>query len=430
MAVQAQYPSNALLPNYRNNNRVMRSVFGGDNNRSVSISPLNFNQRSCFLDECSQRIHPPNNTPAAGDPGSNLSCTFDERGGGGGGGGGSHVRQPALLVNATLFNGNNYNEADNEITCTLLSSRKRPRELAAADAAAVMNHRQQGHQQHQLLNQSRQPQQQQQHQQQQLDISHYQNHHVAGRLPDVVMPRSTGVSTGLHLTFEDDRLNSTSLASTSGRENVSLPLLSIVGEEDLSAHIQQQSEEIKLLFKAQGQQVCQLLEEKRQWHSRALLAAIEEGLSQFFQKKDLEIENVKRQNLQLTEYVKQLSLVAHHWEAKATTTEAMVTALRSNLQQAQQAVAFSREQSKEGCGDSEADDAASSHHGDDPHAQTFKENRELHEQRTCRVCHYNDVSILLLPCRHLCLCKECEACLDACPLCRSLKNASVQVYMS
>jgi E3 ubiquitin-protein ligase BOI-like protein len=148
-------------------------------------------------------------------------------------------------VNATLFNSNNYNEADNEIACTLLSSRKRPRELAAADAAAVMNHRQQYHQQHQLLNQSRQPQQQQ------LDISHYQNHDVAGRLPEVVMPRSTGVSTGLHLTFEDDRVNSTSLASTSGRENVSLPLLSIVGEEDLSAHIQQQSEEIKLLFKAQ-----------------------------------------------------------------------------------------------------------------------------------------------------------------------------------
>lgn len=153
-------------------------------------------------------------------------------------------------MNATLFNSNNYNEADNEIACTSLSSRKRPRELAAADAAAVMNHRQQCHQQHQLLNQSRQPQQQR------LDISHYLNRHVAGRLPDVVMPRSTGVSTGLHLTFEDDRVNSTSLASTSGRENVSLPLLSIVGEEDLSAHIQQQSEEIKLLFKAQV--VCTL----------------------------------------------------------------------------------------------------------------------------------------------------------------------------
>ncbi len=188
--------------------------------------------------------------------------------------------------------------------------------------------------------------------------------------------------------------------------------------------------DLRILNILQGQQVCQLLEEKRQWHSRALLAAIEEGLSQFFQKKDLEIENVKRQNLQLTEYVKQLSLVAHHWEAKATTTEAMVTALRSNLQQAQQAVAFSREQSKEGCGDSEADDAASSHNGNDAHARTLQENRELREQRTCRVCRCNDVSMLLLPCRHLCLCKDCETRLDACPLCRSPKQASVQVYMS
>ncbi len=103
---------------------------------------------------------------------------------------------------------------------------------------------------------------------------------------------------------------------------------------------------------------------------------------------------------------------------------------RSNLQQAQQAVAFSREQSKEGCGDSEADDAASSHHGDDPHAQTFKENREVHEQLTCRVCYDNDVSILLIPCQHLCLCKECAARLDKCPLCRCHKVDSLKVYMA
>ncbi len=138
-----------------------------------------------------------------------------------------------------------------------------------------------------------------------------------------------------------------------------------------------------------------------------------------FREKDLEIENIKRQNEELAEHVKQLRMEAHRWEVKAKSNEAMVAALKSNLQQAHQAVALSREQSKEGCGDSEADDA-----------RTFQENRELREQRMCRVCRCNDVSILLLPCRHLCLCKECETRLDACPLCRSLKNASVQVYMS
>ncbi|CAM6015636.1 unnamed protein product [Sphagnum balticum] len=355
MAVQAQYPSNALLPNYRN----------------------------------------------------------------------SHVLQPQpAALNGTLFNSN---EAQNELTCTLLGSRKRAREAATAATAVadvLANQRQQ--QQQQLLNQQRQPQQQQQQEHQLLNVSDYRNH-ITG--PVVMPPQSTGVSTGLRLTFEDDRLNSTTCASTSGRGNVSSTMFSIMGE-DLSTQIQQQSEEIELLLKAQGEQVRQLLEEKRQRHSRALVAAIEEGIVRRFREKDLEIENIKRQNEELAEHVKQLRMEAHRWEVKAKTNEAMVAALKSNLQQAHQAVALSREQSKEGCGDSEADDAASSHHGDDPHARTFQENRELREQRMCRVCRCNDVSILLLPCRHLCLCKDCETRLDTCPLCRSLKNASVQVYMS
>lgn len=190
--------------------------------------------------------------------------------------------------------------------------------------------------------------------------------------------------------------------------------------------------EADVLVQFQGEQVRQQLEEKRQRHSRALIAAIEEVIQRRLREKDLEVEKMRRQNTELVKHAEQLTLEARRWQSKAKTNEAIVTTLRSNLQQAQAAVAFSREQSKEGCGDSEADDAESSHQGDiaDSHARTFKENRELREQRTCRVCRCNDVSILLLPCRHLCLCKECEARLDACPLCRSLKNASVQVYMS
>ena len=173
----------------------------------------------------------------------------------------------------------------------------------------------------------------------------------------------------------------------------------------------------------------QQLEEKRQRHSLELLGAIEEGLSRRLREKDVEIEKMRLRNQELAKHAEQLTVEAHHWQAKVKSSEALVSTLRANLQQAQ---AASREQSKEGCGDSEADDAASSHHGDvdDIHARTFKENRELREQRTCRSCWTNDVSILLLPCRHLCLCKECEARLDACPLCHCLKNASVQVYMS
>ncbi|KAH9534236.1 hypothetical protein CY35_18G097200 [Sphagnum magellanicum] len=384
MAVQAQYPSN-ILPDYRNSRA--RQMFGGDNR--VFLSSLTYNQNTLLNDFQIQ--------PVAQNGTANSLRMFNQLAGPGQG-----SQHPSLNA-AALFN-----ESENEIAYNLLGSRKRPRE--GDDTLVTQWQRQQHH----IPN-----------------VAEYNQQQTYGSGATMGVPQTTGVSTGLHLAFEDERINSTTSASTSERADASRSVLFAVGE-DLNTQLQQQREEIEQFFKMQGEQARQLLEEKRQRHLQSLIAAIEEGVSRRLQEKDLEVEKMKRQNSELAEHVKQVSLEAHHWQSKARTYEAMATALRTNLQQAQQAVAFSREQSKEGCGDSEADDAASSHHGDmdDAHARTFKENRELREQRTCRVCRCNDVSILLLPCRHLCLCKECESRLDACPLCRSLKNASVQVYMS
>lgn len=146
------------------------------------------------------------------------------------------------------------------------------------------------------------------------------------------------------------------------------------------------------------------------------------------------MDKVKRHNQDLMKRYTQFNAELHHWQTKAREMESMVSILRSNLQHAQQQAQFplSLNQSKEGCGDSEADDCASSYvdNINDAHTRTFNENKELREQRTCRVCRCNDVSMLLLPCRHLCLCQDCEGQLHACPLCRTPKNASVQVFMS
>jgi hypothetical protein len=52
------------------------------------------------------------------------------------------------------------------------------------------------------------------------------------------------------------------------------------------------------------------------------------------------------------------------------------------------------------------------------------------ERRMCVVCQEEIKSVLLMPCRHLCLCKECSRRneISKCPLCREKISQKIDVY--
>lgn len=52
------------------------------------------------------------------------------------------------------------------------------------------------------------------------------------------------------------------------------------------------------------------------------------------------------------------------------------------------------------------------------------------EQKLCVVCQVQEKTILLLPCRHLCLCENCSSrtTLSDCPLCRDTIQDKIRVY--
>jgi E3 ubiquitin-protein ligase BOI-like protein len=149
-------------------------------------------------------------------------------------------------LNVALFN-----ESQNEIGYNLLGSRKRAREGEDTLAATHHHHRQQ---------QQQQQHQQQQHQHRVPSSVEYRQQQSRGSAGAMVMPQTTGavgvVSTGLRLAFEDERLNSTTSASTSERvaaaADASRSLLYAAGE-DLNTQLQQQREEIEQFFKMQVQ---------------------------------------------------------------------------------------------------------------------------------------------------------------------------------
>lgn len=153
------------------------------------------------------------------------------------------------------------------------------------------------------------------------------------------------------------------------------------------------------------------------------MSYVEEKVLQKLREKETEVEEINRKNMELELRMEQLALEANAWQHRAKYSESMINTLKHNLQQV---YAQSRD-SKEGCGDSEVDDTASCCNVD-LHLLR-KDRNETKEVMTCKVCRVNQVCMLLLPCKHLCLCKECEGELSQCPLCQSSKYLGMEVYM-
>jgi E3 ubiquitin-protein ligase BOI-like protein len=210
------------------------------------------------------------------------------------------------------------------------------------------------------------------------------------------------------------------------------------------------------------EQLRQAIEERTQRHSKALLATLEEEVARRLRERDVELERVSKRALDLEERVKHLSAETQSWQSKAKGYESMVTMLRANLQHALIHNQNRAEQSKliEGCGDSEADDAVSVHIDNNVEAQQSrammttmmmmrKKRRGASAAassssctatatnpsaapcavRCCRKCGLKEASLLLLPCLHLCLCHDCNAGMDRCPVCNLAKSAYVEVYL-
>ncbi|XP_010242079.1 PREDICTED: probable BOI-related E3 ubiquitin-protein ligase 3 [Nelumbo nucifera] len=232
--------------------------------------------------------------------------------------------------------------------------------------------------------------------------------------------------------------------------------LSFLGE-DISLQIQQQQLEIDRLIDQHTEKVRLELAERRKRHSRRLVAAVEEGIMKRLRAKEEEIEKIGKLNWVLEERVKSLCLENQIWRDLAQSNEATANALRSNLEQV---LAQVNEERHRGAreDDALADDAQSCCGSSDYGAEDEGRRRTVAESgggerilvnggsssnnngnssrssfssnRWCRNCGKEESSVLLLPCRHLCLCTICGSTLHTCPICKSNKNASVHVNMS
>ncbi|CAL5432438.1 unnamed protein product [Camellia sinensis] len=251
-----------------------------------------------------------------------------------------------------------------------------------------------------------------------IDLTQLHTHQIQS--PNVV-------STGLRLAFEDQQQQQLQPQQQQQQRTLSpqSSVLSSLLSEDFATQIRQQRDEIQQFLQAQeGEHLRRTLAEKRQTHYRALLGAAEESVARRLREKEAEVEKAARRNAELSARAAQLSAEAQAWQARARAQEATAAALQERLQQAIMSGGGGEERGEEmGCsGGGEAEDAESAYIDPDRVVET--------SGPSCKVCRRRVASVVVLPCRHLCLCSECGALAQACPLCLSFRESTIEVGLA
>ncbi|KAJ6417411.1 hypothetical protein OIU84_003182 [Salix udensis] len=219
---------------------------------------------------------------------------------------------------------------------------------------------------------------------------------------------------------------------------------------DLSFQIQQQQLDIDCLVSQHMEKVRMEIEERRKRQARRIIEAIETGMMKRLRTKEDEIEKIGKLNWALEEKVKSLFVENQIWRDLAQSNEATANTLRSNLEHVLAAQAKEDRTLGAGLDDQTSplmDDAqsccgSSGGDGDDGWEEKAPEWCALANgaqgnngagptsRWLCRNCNKEESCVLLLPCRHLCLCTVCGSSLHTCPICKATKNASVHVNFS
>lgn len=214
--------------------------------------------------------------------------------------------------------------------------------------------------------------------------------------------------------------------------------------EDFSSQIQRQQLEVDNLIAQHNEKMRLEMEERRKRNSRRIMEALEESVMRKLRAKEDEIQTIAKLNWALEERVKSLCVENKIWRDLAQTNEATANILRNNLAQVLAQVQDDTQQRHQNGAAELVEDAQSccgSNENEIVEVGTLQKKKKKkknvveseeggNNRRLCRSCGKEEACVMLLPCRHLCLCSVCGSSQHICPVCRSIKNCSLHVNLS
>ncbi|KAJ8648022.1 hypothetical protein MRB53_001045 [Persea americana] len=185
----------------------------------------------------------------------------------------------------------------------------------------------------------------------------------------------------------------------------------------LASQIEKQRNDMDEFIVLQNERLRVTIQEKRKQQIALLLKTLEVKTLFLLRQKEEEIAKQNRKKAELEFCLKRMEMEIQTWQRIASEKEAMVFSLNTKIEQVMREKVCSSStpaQDAESCCDLSPSTNPS----------------EQREKMACKACNSRVSCILILPCRHLCSCEACEALLDSCPVCNSVKMASMEVYMS
>ncbi|KAG9442755.1 hypothetical protein H6P81_018609 [Aristolochia fimbriata] len=191
----------------------------------------------------------------------------------------------------------------------------------------------------------------------------------------------------------------------------------------LASQLERQKVEIDRFIALQNQRLMTTLQQQRKEQLLWLIRRLESKATTLLQQKEEDILKASKRTAELEECLRKVQMENETWQRIARENEAMALALNNTLEQVRESAC---------CSSSAADDAESCCDSPWPPALMGRKEEEaavVDEKMVCKACNSRPSCVLLLPCRHLCSCKSCEAFLEMCPVCKSAKKASIEVFI-
>ncbi|KAI3736412.1 hypothetical protein L6452_15951 [Arctium lappa] len=188
----------------------------------------------------------------------------------------------------------------------------------------------------------------------------------------------------------------------------------------LSAYIQNQNQEIEGFISLQNERLRFALQTHRKHQVLTILKKYESRSEALLKQKDEEIKRAITRRMELEELLRRTDIERQTWQIAAKEKEAMVMNLNNTIVQVREKW-IKQQQQDHNHNHVVVEDEGSCCHGND--------DVSMKNKNICKSCFSEDSCVVMIPCRHLCCCRSCDAFLHSCPVCKMVKKATIQLEM-